>query len=195
MWLLKKHKAKKRAEVRQWDALGYLMTHFKGSLVISEKYQYIPQSEEQKNSITDSSNIKYSLPAEDAVREKQIIIDYYAWEKSRKTTETFSRAVLRMIEEKGMTPQGFYKKAGMDRKLFSKLNTDPDYQPNKKTAIRCCLALELEPEVAIKLLGSAGYTLAATSPFDLAIRYCIENRVYDLMEVEELLDILNIQTL
>ena len=104
--------------------------------------------------------------------------DYYTWVSTRKQAETFSEAVLRWMEEKRMSPGEFYRKAGLDRKLFSKLKTDHDYQPNKKTAVRCCLALELDPDAAVDLLKCAGYALSDTSEFDLVIRYCIEHGVY-----------------
>ena len=83
----------------------------------------------------------------------------------------------------------------MDRKLFSKMKTDEQYQPNKVTAIKCCLALELAPDDAVALLKCAGYALSDTSEFDLAIRYCMEHGVYDLMTVRELLFMLNVRVM
>ena len=94
--------------------------------------------------------------------------------------ETFSNMLLRLIDEKGLKDSDVYKKANIDRRLFSKIRGDEDYVPSKKTAISFCLALQLEMDEARKLLKTAGYTLSESSRFDLIISYLIENREYNI---------------
>lgn len=102
--------------------------------------------------------------------------------------ESFSKMLLRMIDEKGLKDSDVYKHANIDRRLFSKIRADEDYVPSRKTAISFCLALQLEFEEAKKLLASAGYTLSTSSRFDLIIMYLIENCEYDVLFANIVLD-------
>ena len=98
----------------------------------------------------------------------------------RTKAETFSSMLLRLIDEKGLKDSEVYKKANIDRRLFSKIRGDEDYVPSRKTAISFCLALQLELEEAKKLLETAGYALSTSSRFDLIIMYLIENKEYNI---------------
>lgn len=97
-----------------------------------------------------------------------------------KKAETFSTMLLRLIDEKGLKDSEVYKKANIDRRLFSKIRGDEEYVPSKKTAISFCLALQLEMDEAKKLLKTAGYALSEASRFDLIIMYLIENNEYNI---------------
>lgn len=105
-----------------------------------------------------------------------------------KKEESFSKMLLRMIDEKGLKDSYVYKSANIDRRLFSKIRGDEDYVPSKKTAISFCLALQLDIDEAKKLLGTAGYTLSTSSRFDLIIRYLIENCEYNIHFANIVLD-------
>lgn len=102
--------------------------------------------------------------------------------------ESFSTMLLRMIDEKGLKDSDVYKRANIDRRLFSKIRGDENYVPSRKTAISFCLALQLEMDEAEKLLATAGYTLSASSRFDIIIMYLIENGEYNIHFANIVLD-------
>lgn len=100
--------------------------------------------------------------------------------------EPFSVCLLRLIDEKGMTDVQFYKKANIDKRLFSKMR-NPFYRSSKPTVIACVFALELNEEEAEAFLRKAGYALSGSDKFDVIIQYFLEHGIYDLMVINETL--------
>ena len=101
--------------------------------------------------------------------------------------EGFSKTLLRLIDKSGKTDPEVYKKANIDRKLFSKIKNNPDYRPSKTTAIAFGLALELNKDGMEDLIGRAGYALTRSSKFDVIIEYFIERKNYNIFEINEAL--------
>ena len=102
--------------------------------------------------------------------------------------ETFSQRLLRMIDERGMTDSVAYTKAYVDRRHFSKIRKDVNYVPNKKTVLAFTIALELSLDEAKDLLGSAGFALSRSSKTDIIVAYFLQNKIYDMFEINDVLD-------
>lgn len=101
--------------------------------------------------------------------------------------ESFQEMLLRFIDEREMTDAEVYKKANVDRKLFSKIRCNPDYRPSKKTALALAIALELNMDQTVDLLSRAELAFSPSRVFDLIVRYCIEHQIYDIMEINAIL--------
>ena len=95
----------------------------------------------------------------------------------------FSEKLFYFVDSKSLNDTEVYKRAGLDRKLFSKIRSNPAYQPQKKTAFVLCISLQLSLDESKSLLCSAGYTFSNSHLLDLIVQYCIEHEIYNLYEV------------
>lgn len=100
---------------------------------------------------------------------------------------TFSEALLDWLIRKDLNDPDVYKKANIDRKLFSKIRKNPDYKPKKSTAIALALALELDLEETKEFIGRAGYALTHSSKYDIIIEFFISQKNYNVFEINEVL--------
>lgn len=101
--------------------------------------------------------------------------------------DTFSEALLRLIDAKGKKDPEIYKRANVDRKHFAKIRKNPNYQPSKATALALAIALELNLDKTKDFIGRAGYAISHSSKTDIIVEYFIERREYDIFTINETL--------
>lgn len=103
------------------------------------------------------------------------------------TGETFQQMLFKLIDERNLDDVSVYKKANIDRKVFSSIRCKPNYKPKKKTAVAFAVALELNYNEMTDLLSRAEIALSPSSKFDLIISYCVKNKIYDILEINAIL--------
>ena len=101
---------------------------------------------------------------------------------------TFSNEVKRIMDERGITATELCSRILMDRRLFSKLNTDPNYRPSKETAVSICFGLQLSYKEACVLLERAGFSLSRSIRYDTVVEFLLMKSVYDIDTINDILD-------
>lgn len=99
---------------------------------------------------------------------------------SQNKTKSFRELLFSFIDRSGLKDSDVYRKAGIDRRLFSKVRCNENYVLCKENILKLCVSLRLNLDDTSKLLESAGYSLSTTNNYDLILRYCIINKIYDI---------------
>lgn len=184
------------------DMAVYLVVYDRGSFRISQSLmtdieEFIDQNYVDSHPYHRSREL-YSAPMtapcapaprapSPAAHEPEAFYSASLSELVKQVDESFSQMLLRKIDEKGMTDAQCYKKANIDRKLFSKIRKDVHYKPSKVTAIAFAVALELNLQETRDMLQKAGFALSKSSKFDIIIEYFIRKGIFDIYEINQAL--------
>lgn len=145
---------------------------------------YAEQYSNQRNMLSESEAVDYCDTAPSCGK---AVLPTTLKEKLEQIDESFSQMLLRKIDEKGIKDSECYKKANIDRKLFSKIKSNINYKPSKVTAIAFAISLELSLEETKDMLMKAGFALSKSNKFDIIIEYFITNGNYNIFEINEAL--------
>lgn len=104
-----------------------------------------------------------------------------------KDTDTFQTYLFKLIDERNLKDSDVYNKVNIDRRLFSKIRSNKEYHPSKETIILFGIALELSEKEIEDLLEKASYSLPMNTTFDLIIRFCFKEKIYNIDTINEFL--------
>ena len=175
----------------------YLVVFEKQSFELSEKLFKSVSSYIDANYVSDKMNLEYGTSKLRRFDYEEMLLRESSYEITSKMSNLdgmlndldkgFSETLLYLIDRTGKKDSEIYKKANVDRKLFSKIRNNADYRPSKATAIAFAIALELSMDETDDLLARAGIALSQSNKFDVIVRYFIENKKYDIFELNSVL--------
>lgn len=184
------------------DMLVYLVVFDRTSFMLSQKlfssiYEYIDEHYVEEVELTlDRRQDRYiyeqlqesvTLPEDFYEKKNEPLLENSLAHLVDELDESFSERLLRLIDERGMTDAETYRRANMDRRLFSKIRNKVDYTPTKKTALALSISLHLNVHETNDLLSAAGYTLSRSSKLDVIIEFFIQQGNYNIHEINEAL--------
>lgn len=157
--------------------------------VKQEKPSTVTPVEESSREQKQETKVHYSISA----REEPVKEHWFKRLKNRiesifETEDTFTQRLWKLIDQKGLSDVEVYKRANLDRKLFSKIRNQKSYKPSRGTAIALVIALELSMEETRDLLARAGIVLCKTNKSDVIVAFFIENKQYDMSLINEALE-------
>lgn len=137
------------------------------------------------------SSVKYSLDWDACLLEEEKEMsstDISTFIEQAEQYSDFQTLLFKMIDDRELKDSDVYNKVHIDRRLFSKIRSNKDYHPSKETVLLLAFALELSESEMEQLLDSASYSLPRNNHYDLIIRFCFINKIYNIINVNDLLD-------
>ena len=175
----------------------YLVVFEKQSFELSEKLFKSVSSYIDANYVSDKMNLEYGTSKVRRRNYEDMLLHESSYEITSKMPNLdgmlnnldrgFSETLLDLIDRTGKKDSEIYKKANVDRKLFSKIRNNINYKPSKATALAFAIALELSMDETDDLLARAGIAISQSNKFDVIVRYFIENKKYDIFELNSVL--------
>lgn len=175
----------------------YLVVFEKQSFELSEKLFKSVSSYIDANYVSDKMNLEYGTSKVRRRNYEDMLLHESSYEITSKMPNLdgmlnnldrgFSETLLDLIDRTGKKDSEIYKKANVDRKLFSKIRNNVNYKPSKATALAFAIALELSMDETDDLLARAGIALSQSNKFDVIVKYFIENKKYDIFELNSVL--------
>ncbi len=171
------------SDIAEYIDDNYVSEHSDSRVECMRRMRVLSDSEPAyKEDVGDGADFTQTAPSMSPIL-KALSLD----DALKEIDESFSEMLLRKIDEAGMTDAQCYKKANIDRKLFSKIRSDKHYKPSKSTAIAFAVALELSLDETKDMLMKAGFALSHSNKFDIIIEYFIRNENYNVFEINEAL--------